>query len=333
MILNNSYKKVMDKIVLSDELKDKIIKNTSIHSKNEAPKIKYRHIKKITGIAACFVICFLSLYAVTNYYPIQPVEIVSEITPETHPTPSSDDTIEKKVVTENSTQDTCQNDHTENKVVSATIPNKKADVLADNTKNPPINLTTNNEQLKIDNNNKETVTFEQDILTEENQTVTDNSLPPYATRKKVANKNNDSDTKTDISTDISKNKVTSIEQISTELGYEIKSPQKLPEEYNIANMSVVDENIAEIVYQSETDTITYRTSKTVEDISKKDNVCEFMEIVNINNTDVVIKGNQELYYNAVWAENEEAYSINSDNGVEKNIMVDIVSNVNKSVNK
>ena len=98
-------------------------------------------------------------------------------------------------------------------------------------------------------------------------------------------------------------------------------------------MSVVDENIAEIVYQSETDTITYRTSKTVEDISKKDNVCEFMEIVNINNTDVVIKGNQELYYNAVWAENEEAYSINSENGVEKNIMVDIVSNVNKSVNK
>lgn len=134
MILNNSYKKAMDKIVLSDELKDKIIKNTSIHSKNEAPKIKYKHIKKITGIAACFVICFLSLYAVTNYYPIQPVELVSEITPETHPTPSSDDTIEKKAVTENSTQDTRQNNHTEKKVVSATIPNKKADVSADNAK-------------------------------------------------------------------------------------------------------------------------------------------------------------------------------------------------------
>ena len=195
MILNNSYKKAMDKIVLSDELKDKIIKNTSIHPKNEAPKIKYKHIKKITGIAACFVICFLSLYAVTNYYPIQPVELVSEIKPKTHPTPSSDDTIEKKekAVTENPTQNTHQNNLTEKKVVSATIPNKKADVSADNAKNTPINLPTNNEHLKTDNNNKETVTFEQDILTEENQTVTDNGLPPYATGKKVANKNNDSD--------------------------------------------------------------------------------------------------------------------------------------------
>ena len=69
------------------------------------------------------------------------------------------------------------------------------------------------------------------------------------------------------------------------LGYEIQSPQDVPIGYEVSNISVVDNSMAEITYQGENDIITYRTSKASEDLSQDDNACEFMEIVNINNID------------------------------------------------
>ena len=354
--MSNSYKKAIDKIELSDELKEKIKKNISVQSKNAAPKIRYKYIKRFTNIAACFVIFFLSFYAVTNHSSIQPTEIVWETFPETTPTPNPNRTAEQ-----NPAQDTAQNTLVEknpniettpeNKIAASidnknksatnspannekpkmsnngnaaekkpdteTIPDNSIVISADNTNKSEVNLSDNEEQLKTSDNSSETVTPKQEIETEKNPPVTNNGLPPHVTGKKAVSKdNNISNAKIDIG------------QITAELGYEIKYPQKLPEEYNSTNISVVDKNIAEITYQSATDTLTYRTSKGTNDISGDDNSYTDVENVQINNFDVTLKGNGNLYHNAGWTEAGETFSLYSNNGVEKDTMVDIIESVN-----
>lgn len=361
MILSNSYKKAIDKIELSDELKDKIKKNITVQSKNTAPKICYKYIKRFTGIAACFVICFLSFYAVTNHNSIQPAEIVSETFPETNPTPSTDRTEENNVAEKNPMQDTTQNTLTEKNPNIETIPDNKIVASIDNTNKSAINSSVSNEKLKMSNNanavekkldtetihdngivisagntnesevnssdndeqlktsdnGNETVMPKQEIATAKNPPVTNNGLPPNVTGKRVTSEdNNASNDKIDIG------------QITAELEYEIKYPQKLPEEYNTINISVVDKNIAEITYQSETDTITYRTAKGTNDISGDNNSYTDIEIVKINNSDVTLKGNGDLYHNAGWTEAGETFSLCSNNGIEKDTMVDIIESVN-----
>ena len=263
MILNNSYKKAMDKIELSVELKDKIINNISKPQESKIYTFNPVYIKGLAAFVACFVFCFLSYYAVTNYYIKPNTNIVSVDIPD--PTPNNDGLSEK--------------------------------------------IATNDNQVEV-------VLPKQKVATEDNSPAVDNGLPAFSKGKVSAEHNND--------TVIQKS---TVEEVSAVLGYEIQSPQDVTTGYEESNISVVDNGIAEITYQGANDIITYRTAKSSEDLSQNDNSYEFMEIVNVNNIDVVLKGNEELYYNAVWSDNAESFSIKSDNGIEKDIMVEIISSV------
>lgn len=73
MILSKSYKKSMDNIVISDDLKKKIIKNTSDNIKN----YKKFDIKKYSVMAACMFMAICSVYIghYLNYYNPIPEDI------------------------------------------------------------------------------------------------------------------------------------------------------------------------------------------------------------------------------------------------------------------
>ena len=101
----------------------------------------------------------------------------------------------------------------------------------------------------------------------------------------------------------------------------------MPKGYTTSDISLVNSSIVEIQYQGDDDIITYRTVKTSSNLSQANEVYEYMEIVNINSIDVVLKGTEELYYNAVWSNDEDSFSITSNNGVERQVMIDIVSSV------
>lgn len=300
MILNNSYKKAMDKIELSDDLKDKIINNISKPHENKIYKFNPVSIRRLAGFAACFVFCFLSYYAVTNYY-IQPnTNIVSVDAPK--PTPNNEGSSEKIAT----------NEPVQEQPTLKVAPKKKEETTGTN---PPAY-----KEPEVNDNQVDVVSPKQGVATKDNSPVTDNDLPTFS-KGKVSTENNNDNV-------IQKS---SVVEVSAMLGYEIQSPQDAPTGYEVSNISVVDNSIAEITYQGENDIITYRTAKSSEDLSQDDNACEFMEIVNINNIDVVLKGNEELYYNAVWSANAESFSITSDTGIEKAIMVDMVSSVDYTI--
>ncbi|MBQ7794092.1 MAG: DUF4367 domain-containing protein, partial [Clostridia bacterium] len=227
-------------------------------------------------------------YAVTNYY-IQPnTNIVSVNTPKA--TPNNEGSSEK-IVTNEPVQE-----HPSLKVV----PKRKEETTG-------TNIPTYKEPKVNDN--------QVDVVSPKQEVATDNDLPTFS-KGKVSTENN--------GTVIHKS---SVVEVSAVLGYEVQSPQDAPAGYEVSNISVVDNSIAEITYQGKNDIITYRTAKSSGDLSQDDIACEFMEIVNVNNIDVVLKGNEELYHNAVWSANEESFSITSESGIEKDIMVDMVSSV------
>lgn len=331
MILNNSYKKAMDKIELSDEIKEKIINNASKTQINQISKIRPLYIRRIVGLAVCFVFCFISYYAVTNYYIQSPVNIVLVDTHESMP--NKEVSNEKIKISETEQDDTNKlipgNEISSEKAgISKTMPNKQTlpNSKRDNVNNSSEQSVTANpytyESPKIDDNQIEVVSPEKEITIVDNYTSYDNEMPPFAKGKLVTEDAFD----TNINNDIAVNKQLTMEQVSTELGYEIKFPHKVPSGYEVADMSV-DGNVDEIIYQSENDKITYKTTKASEDLSKKNDSYEFMEIVDVDNTNIVLKGIGEVYYNAVWSDNFESFSITSDNGVEKSIMVDMVLSV------
>lgn len=334
MILNNDYKKAMDRIELSEELKEKIINNVSKTQLNQISKFRPLYIRRIAGLAACFVFCFLSYYAVTNYYMKSPVNIVSVDTPESTSNKEVSDekiTISETVQgdtnkstpsNEDSSEKTAMSKSIQDKQYLKTLPNiKKDNVDSNGEQSLNANLYTY-ENPKMNDNQIEVVSPNQEITIENNSISYDNGLPPFAKGKRITEDTVDAD----ITNDISVSKQLTMEQVSTELGYEIKSPQNVPIGYEVVNMSV-DTNGAKIIYQSENDKITYKTAKVSEDLSKRNDNYEFMEIEDVNNTNIVLKGIGEVYYNAVWSDNTESFSITSNNGVEKSIMVDMVLSV------
>lgn len=295
MILNNSYKKAMDKIELSDDLKEKIINNTSKPTENK--KLKLVYIGRIAGLAACFALCFLSYLAVTNFHTEPDTDVVVVDIP--NPIPNNEQTSNKVAI---------------NEPVKDTPSLKTIPKGSEETKPSQPPVYRDNE---ITDKQIEKDLPKNDTITKNNPTATDGSLPPFVKAKENAE-------------DVKEDKVikkSTVEEVAAILGYEIKSPQTVPERYTTSDISLINSSIVEIQYHDDDDIITYRTAKTSSNLSPSDKVYEYMEIVNINSVDVVMKGTEDLYYNAVWFDDEESFSITSNNGVEKQVVIDMISSV------
>lgn len=306
--MNNSYKKAMDKIELSDELKEKIKSDVSASKTKRTSKFNILSAKKITGIAACFVLCFLSYYAVTNFQITPTTEIVTVDTPA--PTQENVNAGEKIATNQQIQEQTSLKDIPDerNDYEINTIGEKAVEAVPPAYENPKVN-------------NQAEIPVSLPDESAKNDLQINNEQPSFAKGKVSTEDNND----------INVIRKSSVEEISAILGYEIQTPLVTPADYEVTGLAVVQGYIAEIVYQNENNTITYRTAKTSDNLSWNNETYEFMEIVNVNSMDVVLKGKEELYHSAVWSENDESFSITSDNGVDKDFITDLILSVDCSV--
>lgn len=351
MILNkNEYKEAVNKIVISDELREKIIHNSSkknIYKRNNI----YKYLQRTAGIAACFAFCILSYHAVTNYYHT-PVDITMNTTPpiQTPDNSNSSDIEDNNIVPVMPNTDDIQNDDI-NTTDEQRLPN--------NTLNERClqNNTSNERRLPDDTNNTTMAVNSSDNSTTNNFVSKENSLTVSNTNQSVQSNSMDSEhieqddfppvlsaspsiddnTPTEIIVGngntsgecavYSGENMSTIKEIEQELGYDIKVPHYVPDDYEMDSLSAPFGEFAEITYTNETDTLYYRTAKSSEDISGDYNDYTDVETVTINDNDVTIKGNNNLYHNASWFAEDETFSIRSDNGVEKDTMIDIVESV------
>lgn len=128
--------------------------------------------------------------------------------------------------------------------------------------------------------------------------------------------------------------------VREKVGYDFKIPTYVPDQYTMEDVSVVHDTVVQVSYISENDRLTYRTEKDGSNIKKSSgsdwdageekthssNRTEESTEQKINNNEVTLSGDSDVYYSAEWNDGS-SYSLKSDEGIEKDDMVKIVENV------
>lgn len=350
--MSDKYREAMDKLVISDELREKILKNTSEQKKKSKP-IRVFYVKRSIGYAACFMLCMGAVLANKGYIRNKNIpmdEIISTQTPivvsqekggvsatavpadkngvSTVEKTDINKTAEKKASTKKESKTTSEEKTGEKKYNGSEIKYQRSDKTQ--------NVISKKRNVKKSQEIKGSSNFvksedvqahggsEQAVTAEENIALQSNDMPSVA-RSVQRRVNNDNAVAT-----MSLNPFDGIREA---VGYDFKIPAYIPNEYVMDNVSVENETTVQISYKSDKDSLVYKTDKDSEKLtntSKSDKDTQKSDIVTktetINNSNVVVSEKDDVYYDAKWND-ENSYSISSEEGIQKDEMISIIENV------
>lgn len=301
--MSKKYQEAMDQIVVSEELKEKILKEAA--KKNTVSEKKHSrmfYLRYAAGFAACLAICltaskFVTVLPSNDPTPVFPQTPVQETkTPETVPpaksaapqqTPASETAKPKKTA----------------------VPQK--------TETPKENEVP-----------KETETSQKTAAPAKTEIPVKTETPVTAEIPTVSPLPSETDEPLEEGV-MSGNPIeaATLEEIRTEVGYPFKLPQYLPDGYRPEEYSLLFGSLIQASYVSETDEILYRTEKTDLDISGDYNRYETEETAQINGMTVTVKGQDNRFYTATWQSEDQSYSVSSRNGISREEFIKIVESV------
>ena len=312
MILSDKYKKAMDSISLTEEQKQKIIHNA------KKKKFDYR---VIVNIAACLVVIAVVYGALQNKIEpdspnkystdsvvVETTEKSSESTTEkqesTQAVESTTEITTTKSVEKNTEMTTARKIYEKNAVAKR---EKSSTTLADNKiKKSDVETTTEKitqaDKLYMTSLNEDNEVAEQSIDSIEGEPMLKTASSPYV-------------------------EYNSVDELKENVNINAKIPDKI-RNYKSYSYSVAFSNMAEIEYSNGSDNILYRLEKgeVAEDISGDYNNYENIKKLTVDNTEVTIKGNEDVYKVAVWYKNGVNYSLSSEQGLK---IEDIQSLINE----
>lgn len=356
---SESYISDMNKVVMSDELKAKIlsaaadkinsIENVQTPEKiikiktSNGPKNRKTAFRIVTGLAACAVLC-------TAYIGIKNSgedNIVSDITddsivytPQTEKKDNSADNADNARKTATDISDTNR------RAVSERRPsNISANAVSGSSKfggekmsesGAAFNGGESDGSRTTDNRilNPNTTADSDGVTTGGN--INDSEPPkndnigdiPVLALPPTNNADNDSDVEQGMCGGNPFDEKNNLDEIQKEVGYAFKVPHYMPKGYKTDSMAVMFGTMIQISYtnKSNGDEIVYRTEKTTGNISGDYSEYKNVETKNINDSDVEIKSNGESCHTATWND-DSAYSVYSRNGINGNDMEKIVESV------
>lgn len=112
-----------------------------------------------------------------------------------------------------------------------------------------------------------------------------------------------------------------IEDVQKAVRFEFKVPAKLPSGYKIDNISVIANEIIQVIYKNKQKVITYRTAKITKDqkdISGDYNSYKQKKTVTVNKMKVTMKGNKNKVSLVQWKDKTYIYSLHAAPQVTKN---------------
>ena len=302
MILSDKYKKAMDSISLTEEQKQKIIQNA------KKKKFDYR---VIVNIAACLVVIAVVYGALQNKIEpdspnkystdsvvVETTEKSSESTTEkqesTQAVESTTEITTTKSVEKNTEMTTARKIYEKNAVAKR---EKSSTTLADNKiKKSDVETTTEKitqaDKLYMTSLNEDNEVAEQSIDSIECEPMLKTASSPYV-------------------------EYNSVDELKENVNINAKMPDKI-KSYKSYSYSVAFSNMVEIQYSNGSDNILYRLEKgeVAEDISGDYNNYENIKKLTVDNTEVTIKGNEDVYKVAVWYKNGVNYSLSSEQGLK-----------------
>lgn len=302
--MSKKYTEAMDKIVASDELKAKILRTAAQKRQKENSKPKYSfYIRTFASAAACLAILITSMSVHDDF--VKPELPLAK--------PHTPAVTAPEISKEEPNVNTSENEPIQ-KSESPVLPNKPAVANEPEISN---NDDVNTEAPENHEKNEE-------IPPSENKPDEIPKDLPTSSNPNAGGENDENDMM--VSAPNFGSESLSYAEITEKVGYDFKLPQFMPSEYKMTDMKLFFDELIQIEYLSSKDTVIFRTEKTDGDISGDYNVYENVQNVKINGTDVTLKGDGEKISVAVW-NNENAYSISSSYGTDKETIIKIIENI------
>jgi hypothetical protein len=115
-----------------------------------------------------------------------------------------------------------------------------------------------------------------------------------------------------------------IDDAQKALKFKVTIPKELLGKYNIKYINTISRNVFQICYINGQNDIIFRMGQGIEDISGDYNNYETNNTVNINGSNVKLKGDNDLIKVAVWSANNMTYSISITNGMKQDDIINLI---------
>lgn len=109
--------------------------------------------------------------------------------------------------------------------------------------------------------------------------------------------------------------VSSVEELSKTVGFEVSEPGNLPFKPESVVYTAYWAEMAEIIYINDEQTASFRKGIGSDDVSGDYNSYELTSEISVNDINATLKGNGETYTLAIWTDGEFAYSLSLSEGV------------------
>lgn len=343
MILSKKYKEELDKIVMNDEMKKRILSNVlnnKIEIKSTIP-VNKKNVKikrNMQLVAACFTVA-VCLSVVKNYPEFFKIENNN-----LKQNQEIDKSIDKDSNLGNVKESEIYGDNEDNTTNNDSIKNNEP--INSAGKNEETNKKNNSAENKDDDNNgksAESVPKKQGKdnsninsgmapktspeIQNNNEKAADNNLMVAAKNQdeNVNKENDDSGNSPMVSSVYFTKDYKTLEEAEKTVGFKINPVKVLPQGFNMNNINVISDEIIQIKYSIGEKDISFRAGKEIENISGDYNEYKFNKSFKLNDVNINLKGNKDKIINlATWEKGDISYSISSTNGIEEETMLNMI---------
>lgn len=343
MILSKKYKEELDKIVMNDEIKKRILSNVlnnNIEVKNTISVVK-KHTKlkrNMQLVAACFTVA-VCLSVVKNYpefFKIENNNLKQNQEIENSADKNNDlQNVKESEVYGNNEDNTINNDSIKN--------NESINSASENEENSKKNNSSENKG--DDNNEKSAESVQKEQVTENsnanssiaaktsleiqnnNEKAADNNLKVAAINEdEDVNKENDElGNSPMVSSGYFTKNYKTIEEAEKAVNFKINPVKVLPQGFNMSNINVISNEIIQMDYNSGEKDISFRAGKEIENISGDYNEYKIKNTLKVNDVNINLNGNKAKIINlATWEKDGISYSISSTNGIDEETMLNMI---------
>lgn len=124
----------------------------------------------------------------------------------------------------------------------------------------------------------------------------------------------------------------SAKEMAEQLSFTMEDIPSLAEKSQETSYVVYDENLGEINYSWDDQSICYRKSTGREDNSGDWNEYSKLETVNVEDLTCTLKGNgDDSYVLATWTDGTYAYSLSATKGMSQNDLLDLIVEIKKNI--
>ena len=117
-----------------------------------------------------------------------------------------------------------------------------------------------------------------------------------------------------------------VDEAKKAVKFAVSIPTAVPSGYELENVSVISNEIFQMIFKNGENEICYRTAESNDDISGDYNAYSNTKTLKINNLEITAKGNDGIS-NAVWSNGELTFSIYANKALTEKDMTDIVKNI------